>query len=1336
MRIDPTGSVLDSRRRDPRVIVSIVYTVGSIYLTSKSGISNVPGNVVQGCVKDTGSISQTLRADDGAVTIGAFSFTAVDLNGAVSAYLDEQLNTNGEGVRDRRVRVFTGDTDDFLDGTWTQVGEYIARTSVAWKEGECTIACTDLLGDLDKRLFRPNKTRLAATLELDAAVASVDSTDGFELVEHTDSHTDRPGQTVGYLYFPKTGEIASYTSKTSTQFVGLEREVNGAQGELIEVDPADDYDRRPEVVEFPYFEMPGPQMLYAVLTGEVLDTSITWPDNWHLGIDTDDVDADSFRNIGADLYDAGKPDGGRVFRFLHIEETDGMRWVQRQLCLPMGCYLTVSNDGKLKLKRVTRVIADSSPVATIRAGRDIVAHGGLVHHLSQVINQAIISWNWDGDDFTRVDPYINFGSIDQHKVAGHREYEFYGLAVTRHGAATIRHIFDTVVDRFGAPPISMRATVSSEFNRLEVGDIVRVIDPGTRNFVTGGTLDHAFEIRSIGMDWLTGDLELELWGSSSQTLPEPPTSGPAYALSESWYESEGTDLSTVLTISGGSVTADGQIDGDTTMSDADSIFYYDGDLTIPDGRTVTITGNVQLRVLGELTINGTIDGLGGGPAGIANPDTVAQAPETYTTGQTSYGLGVTQGSDGLRVTNPNFAQGRFAPLLQGLYPSLPHTAVTVENGALIGYLEDLRGVPGPNGPSLTDGGVGLVAAKGGDGGAGGAGLMIVARDGVSRGVNGVINLSGADGTEPDGPYTWPGGSNDFYGGAGGGGAPGGLAIFLDSTEALMPETSLLLTANQGNTPQLGTPGVQEYFGGKLTFASYPGTGPRPGLSDQSHTDANVYVLWLPLEAELEEGSRDALPVPTIESIDGNDKGVLLTLGGVAQKVEIWSSITPVLADATLALTGQGSKHQISFDGVQTRYYFVRNRDFSRVSDFDTDTGTVGTGGTPFRLDRRIIETFDAYTTSADFQREWEIVAGSPTISIVQAGIDGGKVLQVTGYMKAIYRRNLEYDPARLYEASCRFRRTVAQSGNETLSIGLYGVRADGTTLIDGLGGSSSSSPPNRSIVNGFDLGFLTVNEWRRAKQWISGSVNSALNNSAPHPGAQSAAPWSPQQVRAASSGEKAAYVRPVIECNAAGGSSATCQIDHLTLSPHETTDVGLAALPDTNFTSADDDEFWAYINYSGNSAPSLAVGEGLNGGNAMLYAVDGLATGNQIQAFSRHAIKVADQIKFALRYRFDNVVSIGSQVRLRASVYALRLSNETPRHYDRVSTGTVPSTSVLCNTLEDDGSVNQVALTLSSLFLNSYLAEADLFQVAIDIALPEASDEFDFYLLRANAVRL
>lgn len=1332
MRINPTGSALGSRRRDPRVIVSIVYTVGSIYLTSRSGIANVPGNVVQGCVTDTGSVSQTLRSEDGAVTIGAFDFTAVDVGGAISAFLDDQLNTNGEGIRDRRVKVYTGDTDDFADGTWQQVGEYIARTSVTWREGEITISCTDLLGELGKRLFRPNKTRLTATLELADTVANVDSTDGFELVEHTASHTDRPLQTVGYLYFPKTGEISSYTDKAAGQFINLDREINGALGEIIEVEPTDDYDRRPEVVEFPYFEMPGPQLLYAVLTGTVLDTSITWPDNWHLGIDAADVDADSFRNIGADLYDASNPDGGRVFRFLHVEEVDGMRWIQEQLCLPMGCYLTISSDGKIKLKRITRVIADASPVVTLHAGRDIVSHSGLTHHQSEVINQAIIKWNWDGDDFTRIDPYINEGSIAQHQVAGHREYEFYGLSVTRHGAATIRHIFDTLVDRFGAPPISMRASISAEYNDLEVGDIVRVVDPGVRNYVTGGTLDHAFEIQSIGMDWLTGDLNVDLRGSSAETLPEPPTSVAATSLSDSWYESAGADLASVLTIDGtGNVTAGGTLTGGASMSGA--VFYYTGDLTIADGVDVLLEDNVQLRVLGELTVNGRLLGIGAGPAGIANPDTVGQPKQAYQFGDVGYGLGTTRGSDGIRFANSTFLQNAPSNALFGAHPSLPHSGVTVEDGELVGYLEDLRGCPGINGPSFysSSGGGTIVASKGGDGGNGGAGLMIVCR-GLSFGVNGQIDLSGSDGTPADGPYSL--GGNDYYGGAGAGGAPGGLAVFLDSSQALMPELSTTFVANQGDTPQLGTPGTYEGLGGRMSFSAYPGTGARSGLGGEDHSSSHSYVMWLPLEAELQEGSRDALPVPSIESIEGNDKGVLLTLGGVAQKVEIWWSLTPLLSDATLIQTGQGSKHQISFDGVQTRYYFVRNRDFSRVSAFDTDTGTVGTGGTPFRLDRRIVETFDGYTTAADFLREWEILAGSPTISIVQAGIDGGKVLQVTGYMKARYRRNLEYDPSRLYEASCRIRRTVAEAGQETLSVGMYGVEADGTTLIDALGGSSSSSPPNRNIVNGFDMGNLTLNEWRRAKQWITASVTAGVHNVASYPGASVAAPWSPTQVRASSAGSQAAYVRPTIECNAPAGSTATCQLDHLTMSPHDTTDVALSALPDINFTGADDDEFWSFVNYSGNPAPSLAVGAGLNGGNAMLFDIDGTVPGNQVLVTSRHALKMADQFTFALRYRFENVVSIGSQVRLTAQLQGLRLSNDMPRHYEAIS-GSLPGASVLCNTLVSDGSVNQAVLTLSSMFLNSYLADADFVQVQLGITLPEASDDFDFFLLRSNAVR-
>src|SRR5690606_20830891 len=143
--------------------------------------------------------------------------------------------------------------------------------------------------------------------------------------------------------------------------------------------------------------------------------------------------------------------------------------------------------------------------------------------------------------------------------------------------------------------------------------------------------------------------------------------------------------------------------------------------------------------------------------------------------------------------------------LRGIPAATPFN-LSVVSGALVGLPAELRGTEGHYGPPtlIIDSGY-KVKAKGGAGGAGGAGLAIVCR-GLAFGASGEIDLSGANGSSAVGTYA--GGGRTVVAGAGAGGAPGILAVFLDGNDVLYPDLTDAFVANHGATPQTGTPVTQ------------------------------------------------------------------------------------------------------------------------------------------------------------------------------------------------------------------------------------------------------------------------------------------------------------------------------------------------------------------------------------------------------------------------------------------------------------------------------------------------------------------------------------------------
>lgn len=816
MRSDPIQFALATQRasRQPRFVIKIEYEVSSIYLTSHSDIPNVPGDVIQGVIQRPSATSQRIYPDEGRADIGSFTFTVIDKGEAITGSLHSQLQDNGAGLRGKKVKFYLG----YKDFDFTQFVLFTTQivTGASYQEGAYTVRCADILRQQRQQIFDPVSTTLAEGITESSTTIFVNSNLRFEMVAHGPSYSDAPNSTVGYIRIED--EVIRFTSKpTDSIFDGCTRGVFNTRAVAHAVDPSTPIDRRAKVEEFIYLEMPGPKLAYAVMTGDIYGTSDRLPDHWQLGIDPALIKLSDFTGIGPDLWNpSNDADPGPLkHRFDGLKETDGKSFLEKQVYLLMGCYSPVYADGRLGLKRRVAIISQASGVVTLTE-KNIVSMSELEHDFDSMHNYIQVLWAYDEiqDDFIRRTGFIDTESIDKHGRSERLDYAFRGLHGQAAGEITLAKVIDSLRDAYSEPPQRLTVTVLGSLNALEVGDVVRVNVPKTilRDFVTNADqYTRAFEIQQRKYDAYTGEVTLELFGSTARPFALPFGSN-AQSLPDIFYSSSGTALGTIITITAGTAaTGSYTLTGDTTLGASGSIFYYLGDLTIPQGCDITIAANVQLRIMGFLTLNGTINGTGNGLAGVADPGTGSW--DTTFAGNSGY-IGHSRGWDGV---NYHFETGgRFARLDVSTVPALmtlgklnvfPKLSLTVDSSSLYGLPDDLRGTGGgPGGRVIRtnlENEIAFIAA-GGTGANGGAGLCVICR-GMALGASAQITLDGANSANTT-PFDVP--NFQFMPGSGGAGGPGAFLLLLDGDilSSLEPDiSSANFSAKCGIVQQIGNP---------------------------------------------------------------------------------------------------------------------------------------------------------------------------------------------------------------------------------------------------------------------------------------------------------------------------------------------------------------------------------------------------------------------------------------------------------------------------------------------------------------------------------------------------
>lgn len=900
-----------------RAVVKIEFSAASLYLSSHAGISGVPSTEIAGCLEEPALISQKLNPDQGRSEIGTASFIVTDLAYAFTNYVRTKLDA-GEGLKDKLCRFYIG----FEGMAWSSfvlVGTQ--RISGASPDrGSYVVDCMDIQRAARKDVFDLAQTTLAQSVAVGDTTINVSSTVGFTRVFHGPSYSDSPSSTVGYIRIKD--EKIRYTGTTSTSFTGCTRGVLGTVAAAYQVDGATPTARREKVTEEVYLELPGVKLAYAILTGVLHNDSASLPAKWHLGISTSLVRLADFTDIGPDLWDTSSDSNGVVVRFEGLTKVDGKAFLELEICRLLGVFLPVYTDGAIGIRRMTRVLNDAAAVVTLDES-NIVTMGALRHDMGSLHNAFAVDWNWNGKDYTRRTTFIDATSASVHGQASTMNLKFKGLYGGRHTDGAIFKLIDSLRDRYSAPPQRMSLTAMPSLNGIEVGDVVRLAAISVRDYAgSGNSIDRSFEVESVKTNFRTGDVSLDLFGSASEAVAESPTAA-AIALPDAFYTSQGAALSTVLTIVSGVVSAGTyNLTGNASLTAAGAIYYHDGDLTIPDTVTINITANVQIRVKGALVINGTIDGVGDGLAGVAD-DT---SPTSRLTGNPGY-VGNARGQDGVgsyhERKNPTL--GTLAPATTvARNQSFPFLSLVVSGNSLLGLPTDLRGTGGgPGGKVVHDPpGTPTQWQAGGTGAAGGAGLCIISR-GISLGASSLINLSGANSSAPV-PYT--SGKRTYIAGAGAPGGPGALLVLLDGDILSAPDLANRYRGWCGTAPaaspvngelnylEAGKP--QIHYKTERTWAGYQDPSETSGR-DLSFSASRIQYIPAP-----ETAATDTSSVPAPENLTINRQQDQYTVSFQSRAVTpLGGSLTHELWEHT-ASTPFSSATKLA-DGVQTTFTRAR-----------------------------------------------------------------------------------------------------------------------------------------------------------------------------------------------------------------------------------------------------------------------------------------------------------------------------------------------------------------------------------------------------------------------------
>lgn len=782
--------------------------------------------------------TQKLHLDRASHSVGSITLMLIDRAAAISDRVKTELD-NGYGLNRKRVTLYMGasDSSDWVNG-YQQIFTHIID-GVKYLDGRYTVNTSDIQRiPKATKIFRLHEGHLSSSIDANATsipITADDPANKFPTFKHDSSYASEPGSTVGYIELNSEIIIHSGWNGGNTALQVVKRGAFGTRPRRHVVNVVET-SRKPKVLEYVYLEGPAPKILHGILTGISYGDSANWPDHWSLGIASEFVKESDFTALGEDLWDTTNNQGARL-QFTGLEPIEAKKFYEEEILSWIGCFTPVYADGALGLQRFPHTFPEAAhdDILSAEAGGAITKIGDLSHKMKTVINSALVRWGWIDaiEKFNRSTLQIDSDSISRHQYSGLQEYEFRGVFPGNNTDADIFEFFQRIREYYGNPPEELTVTCKPEWVRAEVGDSYRVIAPTVRSWNQLTTLDRVYAVAQTRVDWVTGAAQLKLFGGAEK--PTAVSLSDSNVLSDSHYDQAGTELSTVLTISGGAVTASGTLTG--AAENTNAIFYYNGDLTINSGVTIDWTRNVILRVRGFITYNGDGDGTAGnssdGKVGKTFTGAAAEANMRHSP-QDNLEIGTIpiKGRPNKRNIG-KFRQG--APVLN---------LRNMDGTTLRGIPKDLSGMPGLTGPSArirnrdanTNPPTFDRDAAGGAGGAGGGSLVIVCR-GMSVGVDAAFNLSGSAGSSGSLAESDDTPKIGVRGQTGGGGFPGTITVLIDGNYSAPTFSAANVTANRGAQDIPGT--VDQYLDEEGAGFLQPG---EEGYGQDRSNDTKNY--WL------------------------------------------------------------------------------------------------------------------------------------------------------------------------------------------------------------------------------------------------------------------------------------------------------------------------------------------------------------------------------------------------------------------------------------------------------------------------------------------------------------
>lgn len=602
------------------------------------------------------------------------------------------------------------------------------------------------------------------------------------------------------------------------QFINCTRGVRGSVAVDHVISPGQLPSRQPKIQEVGYLTMPGPMMAIALLSGIIRNQSpvaidsVLLPYSYHLGIDTQFIDYASFENVGDDIWRLSDQ-SGVIFEFFIKEKEEGKRFLETEIYRILGSVTFVSDDGRITYKQLNSILFDSATIGNLN--RDNSIFGKITHDMPNLANQFVFDWDYDPvtEKPRERDQLFDLSSSAVHGRNKILHYAMRGINRDIYTKQFIYNRFDSLRDGYAGPPVLAPVQALPSQDKYQVGDVVFVESEDVRDLTNPitGTLARAMEVQKASMDFPTGRLVYDLFGSSRKSeLIISQLSN--FALNDTFYSVAGGRDPLLKLDAIGSLTTSVDAQGILHITAAapginlyghatDSSFYeywYDGPVAIDPGVTVTANLNIRLYVMGVFYMTSTskLNGKGGNIADVGY-------------------VGNALGGGGL-IYSTSAGPGVFSKVTYhstpgqsviGSVPSMPYFNIgNIGGDYLTGLPRNLMGTKGlPGGdsyysvPAYSTGGV--TTSVGGLAGDAGAGVLLVSR-GVVMSYGSIVDLSGTDGLPgvPVGSYP-----TSFDAGVGAGGCGGGLLVIQDGKGSYAVGVETSFTSVDGAAVPTSTP---------------------------------------------------------------------------------------------------------------------------------------------------------------------------------------------------------------------------------------------------------------------------------------------------------------------------------------------------------------------------------------------------------------------------------------------------------------------------------------------------------------------------------------------------